>query len=674
MGKQWLLYKVAGSDGSFATGKSSSTNKKPTGKPRKRHTSSSSSSFGGCMSAIFHMFDIQNHHLPFHQPSFISESPVKIPEEPNIIPKGVEAPRNSLEMEEEEPIVEQVASSSSTSSLKLKKETNFNIPAMREIQINTKRSRLMEDVSSECSSSPSTKTPTLVARLMGLDLLPENASPRGSLSSPRVSSSSSHATPLNPLSKLSSHKYNARSLPTTPRVSTAPRLSTEEEYHHRFSLQINKENKRRYDENASEYAKQIAKQVRENISRRVGADITNTVKKKEHRRDEFLVVLKPNRPSPSSTANAIAKPRNLDEEARIRLWEIKNNLNKANSNSLKGSPLSSTSEAIKTPSPSTTTRSQPLMKEEVQVVKQEKPMKIQKCKKLTSEKYDLRLKKMHQQEEPFVKKCNKKSTPLSNHLVKVNTTTKFISFKKDMASPSSQTTLPQKQVPLASITQLPSCQSLSYNTKKTHNLSTQYQVSTNGNTTTTTTTATTATATGSLVFDYFDYISTILSHTGILKTTPISISHWYSPSHPLHPSIFQQLEKRHRTSATGSADRKLIFEVVDELLVGILKPYISLKPWAALGQCGPRNTHQMCGLKLCEILCDKISCFPAAECQVLEDIDELIEGDIGMGTRVVGTTAFEEEAEELVAEMEREMVDTLVGEMAGMMLHVGVSV
>ncbi|KAF5771314.1 hypothetical protein HanXRQr2_Chr14g0669201 [Helianthus annuus] len=674
MGKQWLLYKVAGSDGSFATGKSSSTTKKPTGKPRKRHTSSSSSSsssFGGCMSAIFHMFDIQNHHLPFHQPSFISESPVKIPEEPNIILKGVEAPRNSLDMEEEEPIVEQVASSSSTSSLKLKQETNFNIPRMRDIQINTKRSRLMEDVSSECSSSPSTKTPTLVARLMGLDLLPENASPRGSLSSPRVSSSSSHATPLNPLSKLSSHKYNARSLPATPRVSSAPRLSTEEEYHHRFSLQINKENKRRYDENASEYAKQIAKQVRENISRRVGADITNTVKKKEHRRDEFLVVLKPNRPSPSSTANTIAKPRNLDEEARIRLWEIKNNLNKANSNSLKGSPLSSTSEAIKTPSPSTTTRSPQLMKEEVQVVKQEKPMKIQKCKKLTSEKYDLRLKKMHQQEEPFVKKCNKKSTPLSNHLVKVNTTTKFISFKKDMASPSSQTTLPQKQVPLASITQLPSCQSLSYNTKKTHNLSTQYQVSTNGNTTTSTTTTTTTTTTGSLVFDYFDYISTILSHTGILKTTPISISHWYSPSHPLHPSIFQQLEKRHRTSATGSADRKLIFEVVDELLVGILKPYISLKPWATLGM---RNTHQMCGLKLCEILCDKIRCFPAADCQVLEDIDELIEGDIGMSTRVVGTTAFEEEAEELVAEMEREMVDTLVGEMAGMMLHVGVSV
>ena len=160
----------------------------------------------------------------------------------------------------------------------------------------------MDEVSSECSSSPGSKTPSLVARLMGLDLLPENSSPRTSLSSPRPSSSSSHATPSNPLSKLSSHKISTRSLPTTPRVSTATRPSTEVDYHHRLSLQTNKENRRKYDENTSEYAKQIAQQVRENISRRVGVDITNTLKRKEQRRDECLVVLKPKRTSPPSSA------------------------------------------------------------------------------------------------------------------------------------------------------------------------------------------------------------------------------------------------------------------------------------------------------------------------------------------------------------------------------------
>nr|XP_043634982.1 uncharacterized protein LOC122606087 isoform X2 [Erigeron canadensis] len=725
MGKQWLLYKVLAGDGTAGGCNNNGTttsNTKSGGKSRKRrggdrHVSSSSSS-SGCMSAIFHLFDIQNHHFPFHQPPFISESTIStIHQQPNnIILKGVEAPRNSLELKEQEKtprvIVEKeeeevTSSSCSSSTRKLKQETNFDIPMMRDIdQIKTKRSRLMDmnnnDASSECSSSSpaGTKTPSLVARLMGLDLLPENASsPRPSLSSPRPSSSSSHhpTTPLNPLlSKLSSIKnnYNTRSLPVTPRASTTGRPSTEVvdyDHHHRLSLQGNKENKRRYDHEStttSEYAKQIAKQVRENISRRVGADITNTSKnKKEHRRDEFLVVLKPKRPSPLSSANPFIQKisRNLDQEneaipssssPRLKLLEIKkNNVNKSISNMPKSSPLSSSlsTEAIKAPSsllPSPTSRSPPptmMMKEEVQqVIKHHEninPMKgvVQnKCKKLiASEKYDLRLKKLHHQnEEPakkcIIKKCNnnlKKSTPLSNQLVNnVNTTTKFISFKKDIiVSPSSTTTSPQKQVTYESITQLPSCQSRSYKNTKKANLSVQHDITTtNGNG-----------ATGASFSGHFDYISKILSHTGIEKTTPISITHWYSPSHPLHPSILENLN--HPKTVTN----RLIFDVVDELLVEILKPYISLKPWVSSAtRHQTRSRGRMFGTQLVETLCDKISCFPEANCQVLEDIDGLIECDMKSNTKVIGEIAFEEEAEELVAELERDMVDTLVGEMA----------
>ena len=136
------------------------------------------------------------------------------------------------------------------------------------------------------------------------------------------------------------------------------------------------------------------------------------------------------------------EPIQFSSSPRHRLLEIKNNFTKPISNSPKCSPLSSS-----------TTKSPPLMKQETPVLKQEaqvlKPMKVPKCNKIANEKYDLRLKKMNQQEH-FMKKCNnnkKKSTPLSNHLVNVNvnTTTKFISFKKDMAS-SSSTTLPQKHV------------------------------------------------------------------------------------------------------------------------------------------------------------------------------------------------------------------------------------
>nr|GEW94523.1 hypothetical protein [Tanacetum cinerariifolium] len=310
MGKQWLLYKLGG-DTSGCHG----TSKKPTSKTRKKSEDKNIS--GGCMNAVLHMFDMQHHFVPFNQ----SSVNVLEQEHKNIL-KGVEAPRNSLELEEQQQDdVKEVASSSSSSlsSSKLKLETSFSIPN-NGIQIKTKRSTLMDnnDVSSECSSSPSTKTPSLVARLMGLDLLPENSSPRTSLSSPRPSSSSSYyATPLNPLSKLSSRKNNVRSLPTTPRASTGARSSTHEvDYHHRFSLQVNnnKENKRRYDhESKSEYAKQYVQQLKENISRRVGADITNTTTKREQRRDECLVVLKPKRPSTLSSTATIDKSRNLDK-------------------------------------------------------------------------------------------------------------------------------------------------------------------------------------------------------------------------------------------------------------------------------------------------------------------------------------------------------------------------
>ncbi|CAI9273996.1 unnamed protein product [Lactuca saligna] len=686
MGKHWLLCKVPDGDYNATTKHSSSstTNTKSAGKSRKRggvrptsssSSSSSSSASGGCMSAIFHLFDIQHHHFPFRQPSLIiSDSSINIPQEPNFILKGVEAPRNSLELEEQEPNVQEAAPSSSSLS-KVKQETDFIIP-VGGIQIKTKRSRLMDEVSSECSSSPGSKTPSLVARLMGLDLLPENSSPRTSLSSPRPSSSSSHATPSNPLSKLSSHKISTRSLPATPRISTAARPSTEVDYHHRLSLQTTKENRRKYGESTtSEYAKQIAQQVRENISRRVGADITNTMKRKEHRRDECLVVLKPKRQSPPPSAinyfddqgHVRAKenePVPLSCSSRLKSLEIKNNFNKPISNSAKTSPLSSSTEVMKSPSSLSSSRSPPLIKEELHVVKQENPvMKVQKCKRIASEKYDLRLKKVHQQEEPFTKKCNKKSTPLSNHLVNVNTTTKFISFKKDidMASPSS-TTLSQKQVPLESITQLPSCQSRSY--KETHELWFQDNVSSNGNGVAAITTTTTG---GRSVSDHLEYISRILSHAGIEKTTPISVTHWYSPSHPLHPSIFHQLEKLiNPTVTTNFITRKLIFDVADELLVEILKPYISFKPWAA-----GRNSYKMYGSELIGKLCEKVTCFPAADCRVLEDIDAVIEGDMRSCTKVVGEIAFEEEAEELVAEMERDMVDTLVNEMAGIIWHVG---
>lgn len=654
MGKEWLYKAGGGGDGSGG-GTSAQSTKPPVNRKPKRERNNSSS---GCMSAIFNLFDIQNHQFRFHHPSFISESAINNPQQSNVALQGVEAPRNSLQSPESV----DVTPPSSSSSSKVKEQTNFNIP-MGGIQIKTKRSRFTDDLSSECSSSPGTKTPNLVARLMGLDLLPEYSSPRPSSSS----------TPVN------SH-HRSRSLPATPRISTASRRSTDNDYHHRLSLQIDKENcnscrgqeheslqmkmarrrsellvNRQDDEHTSQYAKQIANQVRERISRRLGTDITNTMSpatrlNNEQRRDSNLVLLKPKKqpplpsPPPPSTTPAPALKTKRDDSIpfssspKLRMLDINNNLNR---------PIS-----YSQPKPETA----PLLLQTPLAKQGKAAVRDKKCKRIASERYDLRLKKIHSPEEVFVNKISKKkSTTLPNHVVNVTNTTKFLSFKKEMTSSSSTTRLPQKQVSLMSMTQLPSSLNSSYKSNGTHSLKLSVQDSI---------AATSSSATTGRPFsDHFDddddYISRIINQCGIHSTTPIFIAQWYSPSHPLHPSLFHQLEKHFYPTATvtATAGRRMIFELVDEFLVDIVKPYMSVKPRTPEYSCG------MCGSELIGKLCERMRSFPAANCEVLEDIDGLIERDMGRSMRRLLSTAFEAEAEEIVREIEGEIVETMVHEM-----------
>lgn len=137
--------------------------------------------------------------------------------------------------------------------------------------------------SSEICNSPGSKTPNLVARLMGLDLLPDKTDLNHSLSNLHTSRLTNH--------RLS--KKGTRSLPVSPRISSARKSDFDI---HRLSLQLNKENnkhqefrcsrlkemKQDQEENRSprDYAKQIVKQIKERVVTRrvVGMDITNSVK------------------------------------------------------------------------------------------------------------------------------------------------------------------------------------------------------------------------------------------------------------------------------------------------------------------------------------------------------------------------------------------------------------
>lgn len=108
---------------------------------------------------------------------------------------------------------------------------------------------------------------------------------------------------------------------------------------------------------------------------------------------------------------------------------------------------------------------------------------------------------------------------------------------------------------------------------------------------------------------------------------------------------------------------------MDEILVDILRPYINLKPWINTkfsSTCNNVNSNYigMQGSELIDRLCSRIQRFPCTDCQVLEDIDALIDKDLPRQMKIEGEIAFEEEGEALVMEIERDILDTLVHETA----------
>lgn len=161
-----------------------------------------------------------------------------------------------------------------------------------------------------------------------------------------------------------------------------------------------------------------------------------------------------------------------------------------------------------------------------------------------------------------------------------------------------------------------------------------------------------------------EYITRTLRRTGIDRDTPISYAKWFSPSHPLDPSIFYFLEHFAVTSTRPRnppenlalrCNRKLLFHLVDEILADILKPHINLKPWLCRYPIqSPRNLK---GSELIGELSRRIERFPLAKCLVLEDIDALVAGDFPETATQTG-----EEGEGIVTEIERGILETLLTE------------
>ncbi|CAB81354.1 hypothetical protein, partial [Arabidopsis thaliana] len=149
-----------------------------------------------------------------------------------------------------------------------------------QLQVGGKKSTLrglLVDTPSHNCNLPRTKTPNVVARLMGLDLLPDNLeltrSPRNGVRGHRLSGNGS----------------GTRSLPASPRISS-------DSENHRLSLELNRENNKheefvrtrlkelKQDEQSPSprySGRQIVKQTKKRVTtRKFGMDVTNLLEKK----------------------------------------------------------------------------------------------------------------------------------------------------------------------------------------------------------------------------------------------------------------------------------------------------------------------------------------------------------------------------------------------------------
>lgn len=149
-----------------------------------------------------------------------------------------------------------------------------------------------------------------------------------------------------------------------------------------------------------------------------------------------------------------------------------------------------------------------------------------------------------------------------------------------------------------------------------------------------------------------NYVEKILKHSAIINQAN-PLAGWHSPSHPIDPAIFSGLEFEAAAVSGRRSERKLIFQLVDELLGQTFTSRFGFNRWVSPFGCFPAE----------EELCKKIESFPAAKCVVFEDIDSLIERDLCE----LQLNGYWEGEEQMVCDIEGEIVEWLVGEAVAVM-------
>ncbi|KAI4383080.1 hypothetical protein MLD38_008960 [Melastoma candidum] len=581
-------------------------------------------------------------------------------------PKGTEAPRNSLELEQ--PPFQ--------ASTHYKRDYgNLNIPMGIQIRTSSDRSptgSIQESSPEVDSSSTGNRTPTLVARLMGLDILPASCS-----SSPRLSSTMEVTPPYSDRRPDYPHNRTrtlhaqqgprrswgsdmdamncsvTRSLPETPRVSLA-RRSTESTTDHRLSLQIiNRENSNSTDEfdlsrfrtllrrkeaklreqeenrSPSHSPLKFIKPATDKVGRKVGVDITNMVKNRERdRRDREILVnhfkSKQESSLPSSSPKVCAQ--NSNQKNRSFIVDVP----------------------------------------KLQILEEEQkatqPKCSRRCKKpaiIVDERFDSRLKKpvRDPQEETsiFARRLSPSSRAKSSSDIPERKCRKAcpLPAKKDPSPPA--TKIPQKQQPQQQVcdSASPTWQSSTLQSSdssnsllpgETRNLVRDHARPKEG---------------GDWSEEWLNfYVSRVLDSCSCYPEerdiiSPSIDSKQHSESHALDPSMFHLIELE--TNLEDLTDcqlrhkwnRKLLFDLLGEIISDIQS------------RSARHNGGSRSGRVIAREVCGAIRSSPPADCQYLEDIDGLIEGDMA---RSKGYP--EEDGVGLAQEIEEDIMEKLLRETA----------
>jgi Domain of unknown function (DUF4378)/DUF761-associated sequence motif len=172
----------------------------------------------------------------------------------------------------------------------------------------------------------------------------------------------------------------------------------------------------------------------------------------------------------------------------------------------------------------------------------------------------------------------------------------------------------------------------------------------------------------------YKYVRSMLHRGGFMG--PSHNTKRYSRSSPVDPIVFHQLEvelpvddTRYRSSALQYRwNRKHIFHLVQELLSDLLDCTGHSIHLIYNGKCNAgKNCYNSCsGAQLLRKLWKQIERIPSADCQYLGDIDELVAADIPVSNirELTRHPAMLDLASDVAAEVEQVILDELIEETA----------